>query len=114
MAIASINAASSTSSNWLKEAQEAIAASASSGGMLGTLQNAARSDPGSLKTFLARSQDTANSLALISQNTLTSAGQLATQMADTAAQNRQHELAARAQTLNPQQTNFTPPAGLDP
>jgi hypothetical protein len=35
-------------------------------------------------------------------------------MSDAAAQKRQQELAARAQALNPQQTNFTPPAGLDP
>jgi hypothetical protein len=114
MAIASINAASSTSSNWLKEAQDAIASSESSGGIMGTLQDASHSDPGSLKTFLAQSQNTANNLALISQSTLSSAGALAIQMADTAAQKRQDELAARAQALNPQQTNFTPPAGLDP
>ena len=114
MAIASINAASSTSSNWLKEAQDAIASAESSGGMMGTLQNASHSDPGSLKTFLANSQNTANNLALISQSTATSAGALAIQMSDAAAQQRQNELAARAQALNPQETNFTPPAGLDP
>jgi len=113
MAISSINAASATSSNWLKEAQDAIAASESAGGLLGTLADA-RNDPGSLKTVLARSQNISNSLAMISQNTLASAGALAIQMSDAAAQKRQDELATRAQKLNPQQTNFTPPAGLDP
>ena len=113
MAIAPVSAASATSSNWLKEAHEAIAASESPGGLLGTLQDARR-DPGSLKTFLARSQNAANGLALISQNTLNSAGALAIQMADAAAQKRQDELATRAQKLNPPATNSTPPAGLDP
>jgi hypothetical protein len=114
MAIAPVSAASATSSNWLKEAQDSIAASESSGGMMGTLQGAAHSNPGSLRTFLAQSQNTANNLALISQSTATSAGALAIQMSDAAAQKRQQELAARAQALNPQQTNFTPSAGLDP
>jgi hypothetical protein len=111
MAIASVNAASATSSNWLKEAQSAIATPPS--GLLGTLADM-RNDPGSLTTFLARSQSTMSNLALISQNALTSAGALASQMADAAAQKRQDDLFALAQKLNPQQTNFTPPAGLDP
>ena len=38
MAIAAVNASSSTASNWLKEAQDAIAASESPGGMMGALQ----------------------------------------------------------------------------
>jgi hypothetical protein len=114
MAIAPISAASATSSNWLKEAQDAIASSESSGGMMGTLQSAAHNQPGSLRSFLASSQSISNNLALIAQSTATSAGALAIQMSDAAAQKRQQELAARAQALNPQETNFTPPAGLDP
>ncbi len=38
--IASVNAASATASNWLKEAQESLVAAASPGGLLGTLQDA--------------------------------------------------------------------------
>lgn len=112
MAIASVNAASSTGANWLKEAQASIAASASPGGLLGTLQDA-RSDPSSLKTFLARSTNATNSLALIAQNGQSSAGALASQMAASAAQKRQSELIALVQKLNPVQTNYTPPAPVD-
>ena len=111
MAIASVNAASATSSNWLKEAQTAL--SAAPGGMLGTLADA-RSDPGSLSTFLNRSQSAMNTLAQISQNSQTSASALASQMADAAAQKRQQDLIALAEKLNPHPVNFTPPAGLDP
>ena len=113
MAITPVNAASATASNWLKEAQESIAASQSPGGLLGALQDA-RGNPGSLKTFLAKGQNNSNNLALIAQNSQTSAGALAAQMASAAAQKRQSELIALAQKLNPQQTNFNPPAGLDP
>jgi hypothetical protein len=112
MAIASVNAASSTGVNWLKEAQASIAASESPGGLLGTLQEA-RSDPSSLKTFLARSQNATNSLALIAQNSQSSAGALASQMSAAANQKLRDERIALAQKLNPQQTNYTPPAGLD-
>ena len=52
MAIASVNAASATSPNWLKEAQESLAASETPGGMMGALQDA-RSGSHSIKTFLA-------------------------------------------------------------
>jgi hypothetical protein len=113
MAIASVNAASSTATNWLKEAQASLAASQSPGGLLGTLQDA-RSDPSSLKTFLARSQNATNSLALIAQNTQSSAGALAAQMSAAANQKLRDERIALAQKLNPQQTNYTPPAERDP
>ena len=59
MAIAPVSAASATAPNWLKEAQESIAASQSPGGLLGALQDA-RGDPGSLKAFLAKSQNNSN------------------------------------------------------
>jgi hypothetical protein len=114
MAIASVNAASSTAPNWLKEAQQSIAASQSPGGLLGTLQDAATPNPGSLRSFLAKSQNAMNNLAQIAQSSQSSAGALASQMAQAAAQKRQSELIALAQKLNPQQTNYTPPAELDP
>ena len=113
MAIASINIASSTGSNWLKEAQDSLAASETPGGMMGALQDA-RSGSASIKTFLAKSQNTMYALMQIAQNSQASSGALAAQMANAAAQKRQAELMDRANKLNPQTTNFTPPDGLDP
>lgn len=113
MALAPINAASSTAPNWLKEAQENIAASANPGGLLGTLQDATQ-DPGSLKSFLAKSQNQAANLALIAQNTQTSSGALIAQMAAAAASKRADEQAAMQAKFNPQQTNYNPPRELDP
>src|ERR1051325_10651214 len=112
MAIASVNAASSTSTNWLKEAQQSIADSESPGGMLGALQDA-RSGSASIKTFLAKSQNQAYALAQITASAQTSSNQLLVQMSQTAAKKRQDELAALAAKLNPVQTNFTPSQGLD-
>jgi hypothetical protein len=111
MAIASINIASSTGTNWLKEAQDSLAASETPGGLLGALQDARGGN--SIKTFLAKSQNNLYALAQISQNSQASAGALAAQMASAAAQKRQSELAALAAKLNPQQTNFNPPSQLD-
>jgi hypothetical protein len=113
MAISPINIASSTASNWLKEAQESIASSENPGGLMGALQSA-RNDPGSIKSFLANNQSTANNLSLITQGAAQSAGQLAAQMASDAAQKRAADQQALAEKLNPQQQNFTPPKGLDP
>jgi len=113
MAIASVNAASSTSSNWLKEAQDSLVAAETPGGLLGALQDA-RDSSGSVKSFLAKSQNTTASLALIAQSSQTSAGALYAQMAASAAQKRATDQAAFAAKLNPVQTNYTPPAGLDP
>ena len=112
-AISPISIASSTASNWLKEAQESLAASQNPGGLLGTLQ-AARSADGNLKTYLNNSANTANSLAVMSQNSLQAAGSLALQMADAAAQKQADAKLALYQKLNPVQTNVTPPQGLDP
>jgi hypothetical protein len=114
MAIAAVNAASSTSSNWLKEAQDALVAAETPGGMMGALQDARASNPGSIKTFLAKSQNAQYSLALISQNSQTSAGALYAQMAVAAAQKRADDRAALQAKLNPAPTNYNPPAELDP
>jgi hypothetical protein len=104
--------ASATAPNWLKEAQDSIAASASPGGLLGTLQDARY--PSSIKNFLTKSQNAANNLSLISSSTAQSQNALTVQMANTAAQKLANERFALAQKLNPQQTNFNPPAQLDP
>ena len=113
MAIAAINAKSSTSSNWLKEAQESIAASESAGGMMGALQDA-RSGSYSIKSFLAKSQNSLYALAQIAQGAQESSTQLVSQMAQAAAQKRYNEQVALAAKLNPVQSNFNPPTELDP
>jgi hypothetical protein len=110
--IAPINIASSTATNWLKEAQDSLVAAENPGGLMGALQDARY--PASIKNFLTKSQNSANNLALIAQNTQQSAGSLAAQMASAAAQKRAAEKLAFAQKLNATQTNYNPPATLDP
>jgi len=112
MAIAAINAASSTASNWLKEAQDAIAASESPGGMMGALQDS--SSGYSIKAFLAKSQNNSVALAQIAQSGQQSAGQLAAQMSQAATQKRYNDQVALQEKLNPVHQNFNPPAELDP
>jgi hypothetical protein len=113
MAISPINIASATGTNWLKEAQQSIAASASPGGLLGTLQDATAANPGSIRTFLAKSQNNMNAFAQISQSGQAAAGALASQMSAAANQKLREERIALAQKMNPQQTNYTPADGLD-
>jgi hypothetical protein len=110
--ITSVNAASATSTNWLKEAQQALAVAETPGGLLGALQDSRY--PGTIKNFLAKSQNTAANLALIAQNGQTSSSSLIAQMADTAAQKRMAEKMAQAAKFNAVQTNYTPPRELDP
>jgi hypothetical protein len=112
MAIAAVNAASSTASNWLKEAQDALAASETPGGMMGALQ-ASRSGY-SIGTFLAKSQNNLYALAQIAQNAQTSSSALTVQMSQAAAQKRYNDQVALQVKLNPVHTNYTPPQGLDP
>jgi len=112
MAISPINIASATGTNWLKEAQEAALAAENPGGMMGALQDSKY--PGSIKNFLAKSQNAAANLALISQGTQQSAATLTLQMADAAQAKRMQEKLALQQKLNPQQQNFNPPTELEP
>jgi len=114
MAIASVNAASATAPNWLREAQQSIADSASPGGLLDTLQDATADNPGSIRTFLAKSQNNMYALAQISQSSQSAAGALAAQMSAAANQKLRDERVALAQKMNPQQTNYNLPAELDP
>ena len=113
MAIANVSAASSTSPNWLKEAQESLAASEAPGGMMGALQDA-RSGSSSIKTFLAKSQNNLYALAQIAQNAQTSSSALTVQMSQAAAKKRYDEQVALQVKLNPVHANFTPPQGLEP
>ena len=112
MAIASINIASATGTNWLKEAQEAADAAANPGGMMGALQDSKY--PGSIKNFLTKSQKAAANFATISQSTQSSAATLALQMADAAQAKRLQEKLALQQKFNQQPTNYNPPTELDP
>ena len=68
------------SSDWLADTYTAIQNSKTSGGLLGMLDNA-RGNDGSLKSFVQSSTSAANAFALISQNTVSSAGSLYAQMA---------------------------------
>ena len=112
MAIAAVSAASSTSSNWLKEAQESLAASETPGGMMGALQDTRAGY--SIKTFLAKSQNNLYALAQIAQNAQTSSSALTMQMSQAAAKKRYDEQVALQVKLNPVHSNYTPPKGLDP
>ena len=112
MAVSSINIASSTASNWLKEAQESLATNP--GGLLGTLQSAAKGGDGSIKTFMANSQSSANGLALISSSTSQAVFNMALQQAAAASQKRADDRLRAQLALNAQPTNYTPPHGLDP
>jgi hypothetical protein len=116
MAITAINIASATAPNWLKEAQESLAAAENAGGLMGSLQAAAApgGGDGSIKTFLANSQNNANSFALISSSTAQASFNLISQMASTAAQKRSDEQIAMLQKLNPMPVNYNPPKTLDP
>lgn len=106
--------ASSTGANWLSEAQGAMAAD-SSGGLLGALQSSSHdSTPGSIASFLAQSQATANNLATIMQSSVQNKNELYDQIAQDEGQQAAEQRADQENALMnpPAQTNFTPPAGL--
>ena len=105
--------ASSTAPNWLKEAQEALVAAESAGGMLGALQHA-RSKPGTIKTYLANSRNAAYGLALIAQGNVEAARDLAFKAAADAYNKRVSERLEEARAHATAQTNYTPPKTLDP
>jgi len=76
--------AASAVPNWVADAETAIQNQANEGGLLGMLDNAGGN--GSIDSFLGSSINTANAFALISQNSVSSASTLFTQIA---AQNAQ-------------------------
>src|ERR1041385_3534178 len=83
-AIPGISIASSTSSNWLAEAQTAL--QATDGGMMGALQTATSGPDGSIKSFLATSQSNADAIASSEQSSVRPAGQFYAQLAATEGQ----------------------------
>jgi len=105
MAIAPVSAASSTSSNWLKEAQESLVASETPGGMMGALQDARAGY--SIKTFLAKSQNNLYALAQIAQNAQTSSSALTVLMPQPAAKKVSEGQAPPKGSLNPWQPTYT-------
>ena len=117
-AIPSISIASSTSTNWLSEAQSAIQASESSDGIMGALQTASigSNSDGSISSFLAKSQSNADAFANIEQSSVQAAGQFYAQLAASEGQQAAQDRAAKeAALLNPPaQTNYTPPLELAP
>jgi hypothetical protein len=115
-AIPGLSIASSTSSNWLAEAQSAE--QASDGGIMGALQTASTSGgaDGSIKSFLATSQSNADAFASIAQSSAQAAGQFYAQIAAAQGQQAAADRQAQEQALTnpPAQTNFTPSQGLAP
>ena len=112
MAIAPINIASATASNWLKEAQDSLQVAANPGGLMGALQNS-RNANGSIKSFLAGSQKLSAGFALTALDNLDSARNLTAQQASDAYQKRSDEKLAALLKQSEQPTNYTPPKGLD-
>jgi hypothetical protein len=110
--ISKLSAASATSPNWLKEAQESLAASENPSGLLGAL-HFARYKPGSLSTVLAKNQAAAANLALIVQGTSQSQLNVVFSKASAAMKKRMTEKLSMARRLNPHPVNFTPPKKLD-
>src|ERR1700694_2722602 len=90
--------ASSTAPNWLKEAQDSLAASANPGGIMGALQNA--NGNGSIKSYLAASQNISDAFSLISSSTAQEAFNLAVQMGNQAAQQRASDRVAAVLAQN--------------
>jgi len=109
--IPSISIASSTAPNWLHEAQESLILSANPNGMMGALQNA--KNPGSLKSFLAKSHNNAMGFSLIAQSTVEASTSLAAQMGAQAFEKRVAERMEANQAHSKPQKNWTPPKGLD-
>jgi hypothetical protein len=110
--IARLNIASGTSPNWLKEAQESLAAAADAGGLMGALQDAGK-NTGSIKSYLANSQKGAANLALITFSTTQASNDLMDRMSSQAADKRLTERLTAALERNKPQKNYTPPKGLD-
>ena len=110
---AAYNAQSAAGTNWLKDTFTAIQNSANQGGLLGMLQNAG--GDGSIGSFLGQSSTTANNLALISTNSVTSASSLVAQIAS---QNQKTQDAQKLQdaldALAASQNMIKPQNTLDP
>src|SRR5690242_14022069 len=106
--------AGSAMPNWLADAFTAIQNQANEGGLLGMLDSAGSSD-GSIGSFLGSSANTANSFALISQNSVTNASSLYAQMAVQNAQEQNNKkLQDAAEALQASQQMVQPKNVLDP
>lgn len=101
-----------TTAGWLNDAITSIKNSQNLGGILGALGN---SGDGSVDSFLGQSSTASNNFALISQNSVTNAGQFYAQLA---AQNQQQQKQDQLQKLSDQlqqaQSMVQPKSLLDP
>ncbi len=103
---------SGTTAGWLNDAITSIQNSQNPGGILGALQN---SYDGSVSSFLSESSTISNNFASISQNSVTSAGQLYAQIASQNQQAQQQEQLQKAMAdLQATQNMVQPKSLLDP
>ncbi|HVO94691.1 MAG TPA: hypothetical protein VMT22_17710 [Terriglobales bacterium] len=101
-----------TTASWLNDAITSIQNSQNLGGILGALGN---SGDGSISSFLGQSSTASNNFALISQNSVTNAGQFYAQLAAQNQQQRQQEqLQKVAEDLQRSQSMVQPKSMLDP
>jgi antitoxin (DNA-binding transcriptional repressor) of toxin-antitoxin stability system len=103
----------SAAPNWLAEAITTIQNEQNQGGLLGMLQNAG--GDGSIGSFLGQSSNISNSLATISQTSVTNAGSLFAQIAATKQQQAQaKKLQDSLEQLSAQQQMVQKKNTLDP
>jgi len=101
-----------TTAGWLNDALTSIANSQNEGGIIGLLQSGG---DGSVDSFLGQSSTASNNFALISQNSVTNAGQFYAQIAaQNQQQQQQDQLQKAAEALQQQQSMVQPKSMLDP
>src|SRR5579862_909174 len=101
-----------TTAGWLNDAITSIQNSQNLGGILGALGN---SGDGSIDSFLGQSSTASNNFALISQNSVTNAGQFYAQLAAQNQQQQQQDKLQQAQAqLQQTQSMVQPQSMLDP
>lgn len=109
-ALASVSIASTTSPNWLAEAQVQIQQSMRPDGMLGALQ--AAKSPGSLKSFLRNSQSNVEALLAVIHSKADTRASITMKTAAATYRRQLEERMAIEQKLA--EKKFTPPRRLDP
>ena len=102
----------SSGQNWLASTITAIKNSQTSGGIIGALTSGG---DGSVSSFLGQSSTNASNIALISQNSVSSAGAFYAQLASQAQQQRQQDQLQQAlDSLNQARSAVQPQNTLDP
>jgi hypothetical protein len=109
---ASASSLFSGGSNWIADTLTAIQNSSTSGGIMGALQNVG---DGSINSFLGQTSQGATNLALIAQNSVTSASSFYAQIASANQQAEQQQQLVKALTdLQNQQQMVSAHSTLDP